>query len=135
MSVLERHIAFRIPRQCPRERKGCSCSRRHRQSSALLTAVRGRAAGPAVDRPGPSVRPAPVVAATAGLVMADQDSSPDPAGRPPRHPRVQSFTGEGVRGLLGRGGRRDSGPGVRRPYRDRPERRISRQIILKIGLD
>jgi hypothetical protein len=83
MSVLERHIAFRVPRQCPRERKGCSCSRRHRQSSALLTAARGRAAGPAVDRPGPSVRPAPVVAATAGLVMADQDSSPTQrAGRP-----------------------------------------------------
>jgi hypothetical protein len=95
MSVLERHIAFRIPRQCPRERKGCSCSRRHRQSSALLTAVRGRAAGPAVDRPGPSVRPAPVVAATAGLVMADQDSSPDPAGRPPRHPRFSLSPAKG----------------------------------------
>jgi hypothetical protein len=42
---------------------------------------------PAVDRRAPSVRPGPAVAATASLVTAGQDSSPDPAGALPCHPR------------------------------------------------
>ena len=73
------YIAFRVPRQCPRDRMGCRCS-------PPPPSVRSGPDGggwPAVDRAAPSVRPAPAVAARACLMIAGQDSSPIQRARRP----------------------------------------------------
>ena len=59
---------------------------------------------PAVDRAAPSVRPAPADAARACLMIAGQDSSPDPAGRPVSHPRVSPSASRPVRFAVEPGG-------------------------------